>query len=203
MCRPACATSFSVPAAEQQPDLVSLFVPPLNRLGLVYAVTGAVASIVYGEPRLTTDIDILIALSDVDAPRISAAFAGGAFYVPPTEVIEMEVRRPLHGHFNLIHLGTSLKADVYPAGEDPLHTWALGLRRAIALSGETVSVAPPEYVIVRKLQYFRDGGSDKHLRDVRSILRTMGDSIDREVLLPELRRLGLDTEWEQVARRAK
>jgi len=35
---------------------------------------------------------------------------------PPVEVIEIEARRALHGHFNVIHVPTSLKADIYPAG---------------------------------------------------------------------------------------
>ena len=39
------------------PDLISLFIAPLNRLGVPYMVTGAVAAIIYGEPRLTNDID--------------------------------------------------------------------------------------------------------------------------------------------------
>lgn len=101
------------------PDLISLFVAPLNRAGLVYMVTGAVAAIVYGEPRLTNDIDIVVGLTAGEAERLRSAFAGGDFYVPPAEVIGVEATRALHGHFNLIHVATALKADIYPAGADP------------------------------------------------------------------------------------
>jgi hypothetical protein len=56
------------------------------------------------------------------------------FYVPPAEIMEIEAKRLAHGHFNLIHTATSLKADVYPAGNDPLHRWALARRQEIQIA---------------------------------------------------------------------
>jgi len=58
-----------------RPELLDLFVSPLNDLGLTYMVTGAVAAIVYGEPRLTRDIDVVVALDPGDAQRLAEAFA--------------------------------------------------------------------------------------------------------------------------------
>ncbi|MEJ7810736.1 MAG: hypothetical protein WKG32_10045 [Gemmatimonadaceae bacterium] len=162
-------------------------------------VTGAVAAIVYGEPRLTNDIDIVIALSGDDAARLHAAFDAPDVYVPPVDVIELEARRPLHGHFNLIHGPTALKADIYPAGEDPLHTWALARRRRAQVGSESVWLAPPEYVMLRKLQYLREGGSDKHRRDIRAMLAEVGHELDREALAGEVQRLGLAAEWRDVS----
>jgi len=82
-------------------------------------VTGAVAAIVYGEPRLTNDIDFVIKLSDDDVLRLHNAFPQSEFYVPPVETMQAESNRPLLGHFNLIHTASALKADVYPVGSDP------------------------------------------------------------------------------------
>lgn len=164
-------------------------------------VTGAVAAIIYGEPRLTNDIDIVLALPERHAPRLAEAFENQEFYVPPVESIITEIRRAWHGHFNLIHAPTALKADIYLAGEDPLHHWALARRRRVQVSGEAVYVAPPEYVVVRKLEYFRSGGSDKHLRDIGIILQTCGDEIDRVTLDREIARLGLGSQWETVVQR--
>ena len=79
------------------PDLVSLFVSPLNQLGLPYMVTGAVAAIIYGEPRLTRDLDVVVDLQPHDAARFAAAFAGPDCYVAPAEVIAEEARRPERG----------------------------------------------------------------------------------------------------------
>ena len=63
------------------PDLVGLFVVPLNQLGFRYMVTGAVAAVIYGEPRFTRDIDVVVDIQAADAARFVAAFPEPAFYV--------------------------------------------------------------------------------------------------------------------------
>jgi hypothetical protein len=112
------------------PDLPTLFAVPLTRLGIAYAVTGGVAAIIYGEPRFTRDIDIVLRLYPHDAERLIATFPPEAFYVPPLETIQSEVARPEHGHFTLLHLETGLRADLYLATDDPLDTW--GQRRFLS-----------------------------------------------------------------------
>ena len=64
--------------------------------------------------------------------------------------------------------------------------------------GEPVVVAPPEYVIVRKLEYYREGGSEKHLRDIRSMLAVSADQLERVALDEWIGRRGLGPEWNQV-----
>ena len=61
-----------------------------------------------------------------------------------------------------------------------------------------IFVAPPEYVILRKLEFWREGGSEKHLRDVAAILAT-GMALDREMLAREVRQRGLEEAWRRVA----
>ena len=68
-------------------------------------------------------------------------------------------------------------------------------RRQIPIAGESVWVAPAEYVIAKKLVYYRDGGSDRHLRDINAMLRLSGDVIDRALLADWIGRLGLEREW--------
>src|SRR4051794_6341070 len=117
------------------PNLVTLFIAPLNRLGVTYMVTGAVAAGMYGEARLTNDVDVVVILSHNDAVRVHDEFDCPDFHVPPLEVIHAERRRPLHGHFNLIHHDTAFKADVYVAGTDPLHRWAFDRREQVTFEG--------------------------------------------------------------------
>lgn len=164
------------------PDLVRLFVGPLESLGLSYMITGGVASVVYGDPRFTRDVDLVLDLPAGAVGRFENAFAGEAFYVPPPEVLAREVARPEGGHFNLIHRDTALRADVYLAGADPFHAWALERRRRIDLDDLSVWLAPIEYVVVRKLEYCRVGGSERHLRDVAMMLRVSGDLVDDAAL---------------------
>jgi hypothetical protein len=85
--------------------------------------------------------------------------------------------------------------DLYPAGRDPLHGWAFRRKHQIQFEGETVVLAPAEYVIVRKLEYYRQGGSEKHLRDIRSIITVSGEQLDRPTLTEWIEKLGLQAEW--------
>jgi len=182
--------------------MFAVYTDPLDRLGLSYFVTGSVASMVYGEPRMTHDVDLVLALGDGQVAELLRAFPEETFYRPPADVIRIELRRPAHGHFNLIHHDTGFKADVYLIGRDPLHQWAMSRRRRIGAGAGTFWVAPPEYVIVRKLEYFREGGSTKHLRDVAAMTLLSGDELDTSALQEWIGRLGLEREWARVAEAA-
>ena len=175
------------------PDPLAPFLEPLDRLGLPYCITGSVAASVYGEPRLTADIDVVLLLRAADIVALRSAFPESDYYVPPDETLRLEAARPVRGTFNLIHHASQFKADVYIAARDPLHAWALAHRRRIDLGESGAWIAPPEYVVVRKLEYLREGGQDKHLRDIRFILAAT--ALDRAFVEAEVARLGLQLEW--------
>ena len=181
------------------PDEIALYAGRFNAIGVEYMVTGATAAIVYGQPRLTNDLDVVLILQFEQVRELVAAFPDSEFYVPPEEVIQAERSRPMRGHFNILHLASGYKADVYLAGDDPLHHWALPLRRRIDWTdGMPLHVAPPEYVIVRKLEYFREGGSSKHPADIRAMLATT--EVDFGAIEDWVERLGLARQWAQVRR---
>ena len=181
-----------------EPDFVGLFTEPLERLRLPYMVTGATGAILYGQPRLTNDLDLVLELPAAEIGRFHGAFPEPDFYIPPVEVIGVEVARSQRGHFNVIHHASGYKADIYTVGLDPLHHWALPLRRRLGHGTGEISVAPPEYVILRKLEFFREGGSAKHPSDIKAILRASGDSLDRAAIQSWSNRLGLNGIWKQV-----
>lgn len=182
-----------------EPDLIELFAQPLNQAGIRYLVCGSVAAMLYGEPRVTHDIDLVVFLRTEDAARLEAIFPPRQFYVPPVAAILQEIGRDQHGHFNLIHSGSGLKADFYTAGRDELHAWAFRRARHYTLGNVTITLAPPEYVVLRKLEYHREGGSEKHLRDIRAMLAVSGDQLDRSALSDWVGRLGLTGEWRNLA----
>jgi hypothetical protein len=162
-------------------------------------VTGSIAAIVYGEPRLTHDLDLVIELRDPDIPCLANAFGGDEFYCPPRDVISIEATREHRGHINILHIPSGFKADFYLAGRDPLHAWAFQRARELRFLGETIRVAPPEYVIVRKLEFFREGGSEKHLRDIRLMLKMSGDVFDHAELGRLISARGLNETWSKVS----
>ncbi|MGH7657074.1 MAG: hypothetical protein ACREL6_02490 [Gemmatimonadales bacterium] len=186
-----------------EPELYRLLLRPIHETGIEYMVTGAVAGIVYGEPRLTNDVDLVARLDAGDAGRLHGRFSDSAYYVPPMEAIEQERLRPRFGHFNIIHHDTGLRADIYLAGDDPLHSWAFTRRITESMGSGAVRFAPIEYVVVRKLEYYRQSGSDRHLRDIAGMVRISGDSIDMEMLGGLLIERDLTELWDRARKLAR
>lgn len=176
-----------------------MFVRPFNRAGIRYVIAGSIAATFYGEARLTYDVDFIAFLNGSDVQRLPELFPSPEFYVPPLEAINLEIARERGGHFNIIHTNTGYKADVYPVGRDELNVWSFRNKRPIQFGGETVMFAPPESVIVSKLEYYREGGSEKHLRDIHSMLTMSGDKLDRSALNDWISRRGLEAEWRKVS----
>jgi hypothetical protein len=179
-------------------NLFLMFTQRLNTLGVAYMVSGSVAVIIYGEPRLTHDVDLIVVLGQEHIARLPEVFPPAEFYCPPTEVVAVEAAREQRGHFNIIHHESGFKADVYLSGRDPLHAWGLARARQLEVDGQALVVAPPEYVILRKLEYYREGGSEKHLRDIRSMLDASSGAIDRVELEKQIAERGLQEAWRRI-----
>ena len=184
-------------------DLSLLFLRPLNQLKLRYIIGGGVAAILYGEPRFTNDLDLVVFLRQEDIPRLAAAFSAPDFYFPPTDVVMAEIAREQRGQFNVLHVPTGFKADIYTTGRDEFNAWAFRNARTLDFKGEPVRVAPPECVIVRKLEFFRAGGSDKHLRDIRTMLKVSGEQINQTDLNEWVQRQGVAAEWKIALAQSK
>jgi len=97
----------------QELNLFALYTEKLIENNIDFFITGSVASIVYGEPRLTHDIDLVISLSHAKVDSFIKAYPAIEFYCQPIEVINNEISRSNNGHFNLIHNETGFKADIY------------------------------------------------------------------------------------------
>ena len=175
------------------PNPIAIFAPALNQLGLRWMTVGSIASNAYGQFRATNDVDLILTIESGDAPRFSEVFPPDEFYCPPADVIQIEAARTERGHFNLIHHETGFKADVYVAGHDALQRWAFAHRRDIRVDDITVWVAPPEYVIIGKLEFYREGGSEKHLRDILGMIAVT--DADRTFLEKEVAQRGLADVW--------
>ena len=180
-------------------SLLAAFIAPLERERIDYAIAGSVASIAYGEPRMTMDIDLVAALGSGAMVTLARAFPETRFYLPPHRVVIEECSRATGGHFNVIDHETGLKADFYVARDDPLQAFAIKRRRRVELGECAAWLAPPEYVIVRKLESWREGGSSKHVRDIRGMLEgTAG--VDRALIEALAHERGLDELWRQAQR---
>ena len=167
-------------------------VDALDALHIAYAIGGSVASSTWSIPRSTHDTDLLLDLREADLPRLVRRLSG-SFYADIELAREAFARK---GAFNVIHLATHEKFDLFIAGSDLLDREQLShkLARKLELTSERLyHVTSPELMILRKLDWFRstDETSDRQWRDVLSILRIQHERLDHALITSIAARAGL------------
>lgn len=177
-------------------DWLFSFIDPLNRAGIPYAIVGSVASGVYGEPRATNDVDLLILIRPDDVAALVSSFPEDDFYITPAETILEELARGRGAHFNVIAQHLMMKADFYPSPEHDVD-WLARRQRGV-IEGREVWLASPESVILHKLLFMRESGFAKHGRDIRGMLAVSGGLIDFAWLEERIQQLGLVEQWRIV-----
>jgi hypothetical protein len=179
--------------AVEQTDLLKFAANLLDRLGISYALVGSFASGIWGESRFTQDIDILVQLSSGDVKKLCAQFPSADFYVSEAAAQDAVARR---GQFNVIHPASGNKIDFMIAGQSDWSANQLSRRKKVhVFDGPDISVAAPEDVIIGKLIYYKDGGSDKHLRDIAGILELSASLVDRDYIASTAAKLNVLDEW--------
>lgn len=149
----------------------------LESRDLTYALVGSIATMSYGEPRATLDIDVVIALDGSDVDTMERLFPLPEFYLS-VEAARAAARSK--SQFNVIHPGSGMKVDFFVAGDAIDRSQIERRQRRTILSGVEAWCSPPEELIVKKLSYYQQGASDKHLRDIASMLRISPRQIDLE-----------------------
>jgi hypothetical protein len=185
----------------QQADLLRRVVEVLEEQGVVYLLVGSLASGVYGEPRLTRDIDVVIELGTLQAARLCQAFPAPEYYV--SEKAAQEAVATM-GQFNVIHPASGNKIDFIIARRDAWGRSQISRRRREQiLPGRDGYTAAPEDVILGKLWYHQEGGSEKHLRDIAAMLQVSGDEIDTAYIDHWARQLGFTETWQALLNRVQ
>lgn len=177
-------------------ELLGSVVEALERIGAHYLVTGSMATIAYGEPRFTNDIDVAVRLPFALADALCDQFPDSDFYL--SRELVREVARG-GGQFNIIHPASGLKVDVMVVDDSDFNASRFSRGRPVPIAdGRTAIFAAPEDAILKKLEFYRDGGSDKHVRDIVGVLTTSSDIIDRRYIDRWANRLGLSAVWAEI-----
>jgi len=187
----------AMPSSMQPTNLFVIFARKLNQIQAQYMITGSTAVLLYGMHRMTAVVDMVVLLDAAQLARLPELFPLEEFYCPPIEVIRREAARSQRGHINIIHHETGFKADFYLSGRDPLNQWGFARARKLDVEGEPVFVSPPELVIVKKLEFYREGGSMKHVQDIQFLLQACPD-LDVKALDEKIQERGLESTWQEV-----
>lgn len=179
-----------------QTDLLKFLVENLERLGLPYAIVGSFASGIWGESRFTQDIDVVVNPSLEEVELLCGAFSSPEFYVSLSAAQEAVKHQ---SQFNVIHLDSGNKIDFMLADGSAWNNSQLDRRQEVVLFEDQHGfVAAPEDVILGKLVYHREGGSDKHLRDIAGIIKISGDKLDLGYLENNARDLQVFDTWQAI-----
>ncbi len=177
------------------PELLAALAPVLDalrRLGVRHYVGGSIASSAHGVARSSVDADVVAELAPRHVAGLVAALEA-SYYVPEARIREAAARRT---SFNVIHLETMLKVDVFVARDRPFD------RRAMERAGQAVSrdaadlplpLASPEDTLLAKLEWYKRGGevSERQWTDVLGILRVGGAGLDLGYLRESARELAV------------
>jgi hypothetical protein len=183
------------PDSLPEPIAVAGFVAAhLDRIGVSYVIGGSFASSVHGEPRSTNDIDMVVDLRPIDIDAFIDAM-GSECYVSREAVVDAV---GAGGTFNLIHMPTAVKVDIFVAGSDAFDRARLQRRMPVMFSSGakpvTLFVDTAEDTILRKLEWYRRGGetSERQWRDVAAIVAAQSPRLDRAHLREWAVRLGVE-----------
>jgi hypothetical protein len=167
------------------PDILAAIKPiveVLERLNVVYHIGGSVASSVYGLPRLTIDVDIIANLRPVHVRSLVKQLEA-AYYIDE-DMIRDAINR--HSEFNIIHLETMLKVDIFIPKPRAFDQEELKrARQEVLVEGERAFyLSSPEDTILNKLEWYRMGGelSDRQWNDILGVLKVRGTLLDVEYL---------------------
>lgn len=134
-------------------------------------LTGSFALSYYGRPRMTRDLDFVVALQAGDTTALMRGFEVD-FYIDEEAVNTAIASQRM---FNLMHLESAIKVDIIVRNDSAYRRQEFTRRRAIDLGGVATWIVSREDLILSKLVWSLDSRSEMRLRDVRSLL---GESTD-------------------------
>ena len=157
---------------------------------MAYMLTGSMAMNYYATPRMTRDIDLVVALSATDSARIRSLFEP-AYYVPDN----LEQAIVSIGIFNLVHVESVIKVDIIVRKDEIYRRAEFERRMAVDLEGARIWLVSKEDLILSKLLWAKQSASEMQRRDVQNLLAT---GADRAYLSHWAQRLGVAPMLEEL-----
>jgi hypothetical protein len=173
-------------------QITQLIADVFDRLDIPYLVGGSLASSLHGIPRATQDVDLVADFKPHHVLPFVEALES-TFYVDADMIREAMSRR---SSFNVIHLVTMFKVDIFILKTDPVSQTEMARRERYQILEEPhreLFIASAEDTILRKLQWFRMGGevSERQWQDVLGVLEVQNENLDRAYLQHGAQQIGV------------
>jgi hypothetical protein len=166
-------------------DVVRDISRKFEQASIPFMLTGTMAMNYYAVPRMTRDIDVVIALGPRDVEKVMRLF-GAEYYLSEQSVRESVARESM---FNLIHLASVIKVDCIVRKSSEYRRAEFERRQEIKILDFKTWITSKEDLIISKLYWAKDSHSELQLRDVKNLLAT---GFDAPYLERWTRALGLD-----------
>ncbi len=185
-----------------QQELLIEVAAALEGHGIAYMVTGSIASSLFGEPRLTHDIDVIVQVSAQDALKLAGSFPPPRYSLDDRESIEEMVRQA--SMFNLIDTHTGDKVDFWILTGSPFDRSRFDRRRCVSVFSTMLWVSSPEDIILAKLRWADlSGGSEKQFRDALRVFEVQREDLDTRYCAMWAENLGVAALWERLLAEAE
>lgn len=164
-------------------DLLNIFLNPIKLGRLKYIITSCFASSLYASKNKFDYISFVV-LSEKE--RISQVI----------ELFSPEEFEFGDNYFQVIHIDTRFMASIFIPGDSSSFNWELKNARQIQTDDSVITIAPPEYIILQKLNIYRnkvDSNYKRHLRDAAEIINEQ--DLDKETIESRARVLMLQSQW--------
>lgn len=175
-------------------EVLTIVTSRLSTAGIPYMITGSFAANFYTIPRMTRDIDVVVALREEDVDRVVRLFEAD-FYIDRESVQEAVKAR---GMFNLIHQVYVFKVDCIVRKDSEYRQTEFARRQPASHEGHQMYIVAPEDLILSKLDWARESRSEMQFTDVRNLLTSV-PNLDHEYLQRWADRLGLAALYREIS----
>jgi len=175
-----------------QIELAKIIGDIFEKMGVEYMLVGSMASTYYGEARMTADVDMVADLEYEQVREFVKCLPESEYFVQEHVIKEAIWDQ---GMFNIRHKNTGYRVDVFIPKKGEFSKLELANRKKAEFSGLQIFIAAPEYIILNKLEYYKEGKSEKHLRDISTMIQYQGDRINFGLIDEWAEKLGLAETW--------
>jgi hypothetical protein len=173
-------------------DVFQRITSALERAGVAYMLTGSFAGVHYGAPRATQDIDIVIEADSAVLKSFVQILERDQFYADVDSALEAQRRESM---FNVIDRVTGWKIDLIIRKSRAFSKEEFRRRCAVDLEGIRIFVASAEDIVIAKLEWAKQGKSQRQIDDVVTILRLRRDALDHSYMEKWISTLELGEQW--------